>query len=73
MRIGEVEIISMLMPSAASASNRSAATPGWAFMPAPTSDTFAIWSSIENRVASTSFTTRSMTDLQARDVRRAAR
>ena len=28
-RIGEVEIISMLMPSAASTSNMSAATPGW--------------------------------------------
>ncbi len=28
MRIGEVEIISMLIPSVASASNMSAATPG---------------------------------------------
>src|SRR5205085_10887023 len=41
IRIGEVEIISMLIPSAASASNMSAATPGWLFIPAPTSETFA--------------------------------
>ena len=31
----DVEMISMLMPASASASNMSAATPGWLFMPAP--------------------------------------
>ena len=54
MRIGEVEIISMLMPSSASASNMSAATPGWDFIPAPTSESFAMSSSIVNRSAPTS-------------------
>ena len=40
IRIGDVEMIAMLMPAAASASNMSAATPGSDFMPAPTSETF---------------------------------
>ena len=39
MRIVDVEIISMLTPSAASVSNICAATPGLVFMPAPTSET----------------------------------
>ena len=34
--MAEVEIISMLMPAAASVSNIVAATPGLDFMPAPT-------------------------------------
>ena len=42
MRMDEVEMISMLMPASASASNMSAATPGWLFIPAPTSETFAM-------------------------------
>src|SRR5207247_778099 len=48
IRIGDVEIISMLMPSPASTSNMSAATPGWDFIPAPTSETFAMASSTLN-------------------------
>ena len=32
----------MLMPASASASNMSAATPGWLFMPAPISEIFAM-------------------------------
>ena len=39
MRIDDVEIISMLTPSFASVSNIVAATPGWVFIPAPTSET----------------------------------
>ncbi len=39
MRIVDVEIISMLTLSAASVSNICAATPGFVFIPAPTSDT----------------------------------
>ena len=46
MRIDDVEIISMLMPSAASASNMSAATPGLLLIPAPTSESLAIASSV---------------------------
>ena len=56
IRIEDVEIISMLMPSAASASNMSAATPGWLFIPAPTSESFAIASSVEYRTAPMSVT-----------------
>ena len=36
IRMAEVEIISMLMPAAASVSKVVAATPGFDFMPAPT-------------------------------------
>ena len=43
--IDDVEMISMLIPASASASNMSAATPGWLFIPAPISETLAIWSS----------------------------
>ena len=43
--MAEVEIISMLMPAAASVSNMWAATPGWVCMPAPTRLTRAISSS----------------------------
>ena len=57
MRIDDVEIISMLTPSDASASNISAATPGWLFIPAPTSEILAMSPSVENRNAPTSFTT----------------
>jgi hypothetical protein len=39
IRIGDVEIISMLIPSRASASNIVAVTPGFVFMPAPTTET----------------------------------
>ena len=53
-RIDEVEMISMLMPASASASNMSAATPGWVFIPAPTSDTFAMPGSVVTPSASPS-------------------
>ena len=46
MRIVEVSIIWMLMPSAASTRNIFAATPGSLFIPAPTSVTLPIWSSV---------------------------
>ncbi len=42
IRIAEVEIISMLMPAAARVSNTVAATPGFDFMPAPTTLTRAM-------------------------------
>ncbi len=45
IRISEVEISSMLIPASASASQNVAVTPGWLFMPAPTSDTLPMWSS----------------------------
>src|SRR5262249_11792892 len=51
IRIGDVEIISMLIPSPASTSNMSAATPGCVFMPAPTSESLAIPSSMLNPTA----------------------
>ena len=41
-RIDEVEMISMLIPASASASKMSAATPGWLFIPAPTTETLAM-------------------------------
>src|SRR4029078_6146241 len=46
MRIGEVEIISMLMPLSPRVVNTLAATPGWVFIPAPTIDTLPIDSSV---------------------------
>ena len=46
MRIVDVLIISMLMPSVASTSNIFAATPGCVFMPAPTSETRPTSSSV---------------------------
>jgi hypothetical protein len=61
MRIDDVEIISMLMPSAAKASNMSAATPGLLLIPAPTSESLAIASSVSNRRAPTSATMLSST------------
>ena len=45
-RIDDVEMISMLMPASASASNMSAATPGSLRMPAPTSETLATSASV---------------------------
>ena len=47
--IGEVEIISMLMPASPSTVKHLAATPGWLFIPAPTSDTCAIAGSVTIR------------------------
>ena len=44
--IGEVEIISMLIPSPPSTSKTLAATPGWERMPAPTIETLPIRSSV---------------------------
>ena len=44
--IGEVEIISMLTPASPSTVNVFAATPGWLFIPAPTSETFPIAGSV---------------------------
>src|SRR6266508_1084136 len=41
-RIDDVEMISMFTPASASASNMSAATPGWLFITAPMSETFAM-------------------------------
>ena len=40
--IGEVEIISMFTPASPSTVNAFAATPGWLFIPAPTSETLPI-------------------------------
>ncbi len=45
MRISEVEIISMLTPASASASQKVAETPGCERMPAPISETLPMWSS----------------------------
>ena len=54
MRMVEVEIISMLTPASARASNMAAATPGLDFMPAPTSDTLAMSGSATTSAAPTS-------------------
>ena len=43
--IGEVEIISMFTPASPSTVRARAATPGWLFIPAPTSDTLPMRSS----------------------------
>ena len=51
IRMVEVEIMSMLIPSAASVSNMVAVTPGCVFIPAPTSDTRATSSSETTPVA----------------------
>ena len=56
IRIDDVEIISMFTPSAASASNMSAATPGFDLIPAPTSESLAMPSSVSYRTAPTSVT-----------------
>src|SRR5262249_13619817 len=61
IRIDDVEIISMLIPSRARTSNISAATPGWVFMPAPTSETRPISASWVTPAASRSSTIVSMT------------
>jgi hypothetical protein len=63
MRIGDVEIISMLISASASAENMSAATPGWVFMPAPTRETLAIPSSVVYPAAPISSMTPCMTCL----------
>jgi hypothetical protein len=57
--IGEVEIISRLMPRSARVRNMSAATPGLERMPAPTMLTMAMPSSTWYSRASSSSTTRS--------------
>src|SRR4029453_11506479 len=44
--IGEVEIISMFTPALAIASKVLCATPGWLFIPAPTTDTLPMCSSV---------------------------
>src|SRR5918999_695439 len=44
--IGEVEIISMLTSASPSTVRARAATPGWLFIPAPTSETFPMCSSV---------------------------
>ena len=49
--ISEVEIIWMLMPSAASTSNMRAATPAWLRMPRPTIDTLATFGSLATPAA----------------------
>jgi len=54
MRMVEVEIISMLTPALARASNMAAATPGLDFIPAPTSDTLAMSESATTSAAPTS-------------------
>ncbi len=46
MRISEVEIISMFTPAMLSASNSVAETPECVRMPAPTTDSLPIWSSV---------------------------
>ena len=50
--IGDVAIMRTLIAWSASTWNMRAATPGWLFMPAPTSDTFAMTSSIDPDVSS---------------------
>ncbi len=52
IRIGEVAIISMLMPFSPSVVKTLAATPGWDFMPAPTIDTLPIDSSVASSIPS---------------------
>src|SRR6478752_5421867 len=52
-RISEVEIISMLMPASARAPKNFADTPGWLFMPAPTSAILPILSSRRRSAYST--------------------
>ena len=44
--IGEVEIISMLTPASPRARKVVCATPGWLFIPAPTTDTLPMRSSV---------------------------
>ena len=61
MRIDEVEMISMLIPASASASNMSAATPGLLRIPAPTSDTLPMSASQVCPWASTCFAITSST------------
>src|SRR5919112_2633173 len=68
--IGEVEIISMLMPSSPSVEKTRAATPGWDFIPAPTTDTFPIAGSSATEWMPTSETSGSSA---ARAVRRSER
>ena len=58
IRIDEVEIISMLMPAAARVSKVRAVTPGWVFIPAPTSETRATSASLVTPVAPSSGTRR---------------
>ena len=52
IRIGEVEIISMLMLLAPRTVKTFAATPGWDFIPAPTIDTLPIASSVSTSIPS---------------------
>src|SRR5262249_51595931 len=52
--ISEVEIIKMLMPSAARSSNILCATPACERMPTPTTDTFAMFSSVRSEAGSAS-------------------
>ena len=47
----EVEIISMLIPSAARVSKVRAVTPGWVFMPAPIRETRATSASVVTPLA----------------------
>ena len=71
MRIVDVLIISMLMPSVASVSNILAAMPGCVFMPAPMSETRPICPSVRKPAASVSTTIFSIT-IDAAHVGRAA-
>src|SRR5215204_2400361 len=68
--IGEVEIISMLIPSSPRVEKTLAATPGWDFMPAPTTETLPIAGSSATAAMPTSATTGSSA---ARAVRRSER
>ena len=61
--IDEVEIISILMPEAASVSKVRAVTPGWVFIPAPTSETRATSASQFTPVAPSSGTSASHTSV----------
>ena len=60
MRIGDVEIISILMPCSDRMRNIRLATPRWVFIPAPTSDTFAMFSSTSTPSAPTVIATLSV-------------
>ena len=68
--IGDVEIISMLMPSSPSVAKTFAATPGCDFIPAPTIETLPIVSSATTSSMPTSATSGSSA---ARAVRRSSR
>src|SRR3984957_11181935 len=63
IRMDDVEIISMLIPAAARVSKVRAVTPGWVFIPAPTSETRATSASLVTPLAPSSDTNPSHTSV----------